>query len=124
MQFHTHKRQPSQDRLALVATQRDPTASIVFEVASVIVADGMKTVVSCIHDQARTSNGKEALEDDSLVDVRDVSLILAVLQTMLRLHILPQITSQLGSGFVSSSIVQSCLLLYSWSHMLAAPRDG
>lgn len=117
MQFHTDKRDQGQDRLALVSTVRDPTSSIIVEIASVIVADGLKSVVSCIHDQATKSRGTEA-SHDTLVDAKDVALALAVLQAILRLHILPQITSQLAIGFVSSNILQSCLLLYSWSHTL------
>lgn len=122
MQFHTDKRQHGHDRLALVSTERDPTSSIILEVASVIVADGLQSVVSCIHDQVANSRSKEASSYTSLVDAKDVSLILAVLQTILRLHGLPQITSQLGSGFGSSSILQSCLLLYSWSHTMTTPE--
>ena len=117
MQFHTDKRHISQNRLALVTTERDPTSSIILEVATVIVADGMKSIVSCIHDHATKSRSKEA-SNDNLVDAKDVALTLAILQGILRLHILPQIMSQLAIGFVSSNILQSCLLLYSWSHTL------
>lgn len=120
MQFHTDRRSQNDEKLALVSTQRHPTSSVVLEVASVIVADGMKSVVSSIHDQATNSQGISS--NSSIVDAKDVSLILTVLQTMLRFHTLPQIISQLGSGFASSSIVQSCLLLYSWSHTLTAPE--
>jgi nuclear pore complex protein Nup188 len=122
MQFHTDRRSQNHDKLALVSTQRDPTASIILEVASVIVSDGMRSIVSSIHDQTTTANG--ASSDSSIVDTKDVSLVLTVLQTMLRLHILPQIISQLGSGFASSSVVQSCLLLYSWSHTLTTAETS
>ena len=121
LQFHTDKRHVSQNRLALVTTERDSTSSIVLEIASVIVADGMKTIVSCIHDHATNSRSKDA-SNDNLVDAKDVALTLAILQGILRLHILPQIMSQLAIVFVSSNILQSCLLLYSWSHTLTTPE--
>jgi nuclear pore complex protein Nup188 len=120
MQFHTDKRDQGQDRLALVSTVRDPTSSIIVEIASVIVADGLKSIVSSIHDQATKARNKEA-SPETLVDAKDVAITLAILQAILRLHILPQIASQLASGFVSSNILQSCLLLYSWSHTLTTP---
>jgi nuclear pore complex protein Nup188 len=56
-----------------------------------------------------------------LVGPRDLSLLLSLLETVLRLPLIPKIISQLSDICTSSGMIESCLLLFSWSHVL--PRS-
>ena len=122
MQFHVDKRHKSiplaLDEGSHVALL-DPSASLVLEIAVSVVAQGFISLASAVHDQAKaTATTSTVLLAEEIIGPKDFHLLLSLLQTMLRLPLLDQIISQLSTALSSSGITNSCLLLYSWSHVL------
>jgi nuclear pore complex protein Nup188 len=105
-------------------TSHTSTRSTVLEILSSVVAQGFGQVSNALYDQAESRRpGTTAAEDGSASEVglRDFSLLLSILQSSLNLPILPQMVAQVSSVFTSSSIIDSTLRLYSWSHRLSPP---
>ncbi|RVX66757.1 hypothetical protein B0A52_08950 [Exophiala mesophila] len=95
----------------------DPANVTFLEIASRLVTDGFKTVVSTLQEQ-KLSPSKISKEGGVPVGERDISLLMTILQTILRLPNLAQFSSELSNRISSSGMISSCLLLYSWSHLL------
>jgi nuclear pore complex protein Nup188 len=125
MQFHIEKRsKPRATAFITTSTTNtsDPAASVVLEIAKIVVAPGVVSVTSFIHDQGQNSTVRsEDLNDRSAVGPRDLFILLSLLETILRLSLVPQIISQVSDVCTSSGMIESCLLLLSWSHVL--PRS-
>lgn len=100
----------------------DPANVTFLEIASRLVTDGFKTVVSTLQEQ-KLSPSKPSRENIIPVGERDISLLMTILQTILRLPNLAQFSSELSSRISSSGMISSCLLLYSWSHLLTSPEN-
>ncbi|ETN43935.1 uncharacterized protein HMPREF1541_11066 [Cyphellophora europaea CBS 101466] len=117
MQFHVTKSRKTVnlgDKVSLDAI--DPSNTLFCEIGAHIVGEGLRSLVAALQDQRQRS--KDRINDGSVVDASDVLLLLNVLQTMLRLPSLPQFANQLADALISTSTPQTCLLLFSWSHLL------
>ena len=92
----------------------DKSISLLVDIASQIIGEGMATIISALQDQvqSRAEPSPDSLSAD------DVAMLLSLLQTILRLPSLPQFSSQLSTALIATSTTDSCLLLYSWSHTL------
>lgn len=101
----------------------DPANVIFLEIATSIVAEGFKTVVSALQEQQLNGSGNEE-DEEQLVGVRDVLLLLTLFQAILRLPLLAQFSTELSERLASSGVISSCLLLYSWSHLLGKSEAG
>ncbi|KEF51322.1 uncharacterized protein A1O9_12672 [Exophiala aquamarina CBS 119918] len=101
----------------------DPANVVFLEMATTIVAEGFKTVVSTLQEQQLGTPGAEA-EGSNHVGIRDVLLLLTLFQAILRLPLLAQFSAELSERLISSGVISSCLLLYSWSHLLRDPESS
>ncbi len=80
----------------------DPAASVVLDIADNVVARGVVSVASIIHEQGQNSTvDANDLAGEIVVGPRDIFLLLSLLEVILRLPLLPQIISQL-SGVCTS----------------------
>jgi nuclear pore complex protein Nup188 len=86
------------------------------EIAAKVIGEGLRSVVTTLQDTAQNSKGQPSTDD--AIDAGDVTLLLNILQTMLRLPSLPHFVNQLSEALISTGVPQTCLLLYSWSHLL------
>jgi nuclear pore complex protein Nup188 len=125
MQFHLDKRgKPKATAFNVTSTTStsDPAASVVLEIAETVIAPGVVSIASIIHDQGpKSALVFDPTRDEIVVGPRDLSLLLSLLETVLRLPLVTQIISQLSGICTSSGMIESCLLLFSWSHVL--PRS-
>ena len=96
----------------------DSMHALVLEIAQHVFARGLAAVVATLYDQAKIRRSSVSSSDDSTVSVKDLALLLALLRNLLRYPRLDQITSQLSSIFINEEASNSCLLLYSWSHII------
>ena len=122
MQFHVDKRsKPTAPGFNVVSatTTSDPAISVVLDIAETVIVQGVVSIASIIYDQGQPSTVVSENLADATVGPRDLFLLLSLLETILRLPLLPQIISQLSSICSSSGMIESCLLLLSWSHVLA-----
>ena len=127
MVVHYHdKRTPKPTTLPQTSTSLvvlDPANVIFLEIATTIIAEGFKSVISTLQEQQLSTAGGEA-DEASHVGVRDVLLLLTLFQAILRLPLLAQFSAELSERLISSSVISSCLLLYSWSHLLRKPDSS
>ncbi|KAJ9624614.1 uncharacterized protein PV06_06389 [Exophiala oligosperma] len=96
------------------------TNTTFLEVTTDIVAKGFESVVGALQDQKLNKN-RNSSDDNNIVGPRDVTLLLMLAQAILRLPSLPQFAAEMSSRIVNSGLLSSCLLLYSWSHLLTRP---
>ena len=106
---------------ALVLFEADDIAFM--EIASSVVAEGFKAVVNALQDQKLKTSDKD-MDCNKTVDWRDISLLLTIFQAILRLPKLAQFSTELSGRLVSSGMISSCLLLFSWSHILSNPESN
>lgn len=105
--------------------QIDPSNATFLEIATVVVADGFKSIVAALLDQKKIEAPADRAPADALVvGPKDLSLVLTIFQTLLRLQALPQFAAELSTRLCSSGVVPSCLVLYSWSHLLITSDTG
>lgn len=124
IQLHAEKHQKPQQSITGQTSQAS-TRSIILEVLSNIVAQGLGQISSALYDQAqppRSGPGVSNAGSTSEVSLRDFSLLLSILQTSIRVPVVAQTVSQVSSVFISSDILSSSLRLYSWSHCLTPPN--
>ena len=128
MQFHMDKRgKPKTVGLNNMSAtiKSDPAASVVLDIAETVIARGVVSVASAIHHQGRTgTNDSKQPSEETNVGPRDLLLLLSLLESTLRLPLLPQIISQLSGVCSSSGVTESCLLLFSWSHVLTSSTSS
>ena len=126
MQFHVDKRsKPKATGFNVTSTisPTDAATTVVLEIAETVIAQGVVSVTSIIHDRAQTSTAAfDNLTDETVVGPRDLFLLLSLLETVLRLPLLSQIISQLSGICSSSGMIESCLLLFSWCHVLTRSK--
>jgi nuclear pore complex protein Nup188 len=126
LQFHVNKKTKSAlgqtDSTALAAL--DPEISTYLEITSQVVADGFRSILVGLQDQQEKKSSVNAEEALDVVGLRDISLLLTLLQAILRLPSLPQFAAELSGRLSSSGIIDSCLILYSWSHFLSRQGNG
>ena len=124
MQFHMDKRSKPKTmgpNNMSATIKSDPAASVVLNIAETVIARGVVSVASVIYDQGRIStNDSKQRNEETTVGPRDLLLLLSLLESTLRLPLLPQIISQLSGVCSSSGITESCLLLFSWSHVFTS----
>lgn len=99
-----------------------PEIPTILGITTAIVADGFRSVVLALQDQKERKLSTVANDKADLAGPRDVSLLLTFMQTILRLPSLPQFSAELSDRLSSSGIISSCLVLYSWSHLLTGPE--
>lgn len=124
IQFHVNKkRKPTMipgTNTSIVTL--DPENSIFLEITSNVVADGFKAVVAALQEQKQKKLKTDSDSQDDLIGPRDISLLMTIMQAILRMPSLPQFSVELSERISSSGILGSCLLLYSWSHLLSDPE--
>ncbi|EXJ61135.1 hypothetical protein A1O7_05288 [Cladophialophora yegresii CBS 114405] len=96
----------------------DPESPTFLEITSSIVAEGLKSIVVALQDQKEIRSKADAGDGGDLVGLRDVSILLTLMQAILRLPSLPQFAAELSDRLSSSGVISSCFILYSWSHLL------
>ena len=125
IQFHVHKKRKPVivpgSTAALVTL--NPENATFLEIATKIVAEGFGSVVVALQDQKGKKLKTDAEQQPDLVGLRDISILLTVTQTILKLPSLPQFAAELSERLSSSGIISSCLVLYSWSHLFARPEE-
>jgi nuclear pore complex protein Nup188 len=105
-------------------TLHTSTRSIVLEILSNVVAQGVGQVSGALYDQAQSQRPGRTGSNVGLafeIGLPDFSLLLSILQSSLRLPTLDQAVAQLSSVFISGNIIDAALRLYSWSHRLSPP---
>lgn len=90
------------------------------QVATVIVGQGLGTVVSVLQEQKQAEMQQQQQTEVVDVGIKDIALILNVLETLLRHERLPEFVGQLSERLVATDAIQSSLRLYSWAHLLAS----
>ncbi|EXJ93279.1 hypothetical protein A1O1_01671 [Capronia coronata CBS 617.96] len=100
----------------------DPANTMILEIMTQIVADGFKSVVMAVQEQKQAKQNTDSTETSNSVGLRDVSLLLTLMQGILRLPTLSQFSVELSDRISSSGAASSCILLYSWSHLLTGPN--
>ena len=120
LQLHNHKgrhgKAATSDRHRFASqSMLIPT---VLEIAAKVVVEGFVDLVSAIHDQSISLSDAPGTMTGKQVGTVDVEILLSILQTVLRLPTVMQIVTQLSSVLSDPKLVQSCLMLYSWSHNL------
>jgi nuclear pore complex protein Nup188 len=123
MQFHIDKRSKPKAtgfNVMSATTTSDPAAPIVLEIAETVIARGVVSIASIIHGHGKASAGVSLdPTDETMVGPRDLFLLFSLLESVLRLPLIPQIISQLSGVCSLSGMIESCLLLFSWSHVLS-----
>lgn len=99
----------------------DPSSATFLEITTQIVGEGFKSAVSALQDQKQNKLRTNVDDENNLIGPRDISLLVTIMQAILRLPTLSQYAVDLSARINSSSIISSCLLLYSWSHLLTGP---
>ncbi|OAG38033.1 hypothetical protein AYO21_07755 [Fonsecaea monophora] len=94
------------------------------EITTTIVAEGFKSAVLALQDQKEKKLKTDDDTEDDLIGPRDISLLLTLMQTILRLPSLPQFLVELSDRLSASGIIAVGLLLYSWSHILTRSESG
>ena len=125
LQFHLDKRSKAQTTPQNAFTpvaNADQSAPLILDTTSHVIPQGFVSLTSILHEQSQRSSTAET-NKDGIVGARDFVLLLSLLQTTVRLPLLPQITSQLSSAINNSGMAESCFLLYSWSHMLTRSKN-
>jgi nuclear pore complex protein Nup188 len=113
MQFHVRKSKASRE---VGGSTIDTTIGMYCEIAAKVIGEGLRSVVTALQDRVQNSKSQRSIDD--AIDAGDVTLLLNILQTMLRLPSLPHFVNQLSEALISTGVPQTCLLLYSWSHLL------
>ena len=119
LQFHVEKKVRKSNvggQSALV--EIDPFNNMYCEIAYVVVGEGLRAVVSAIQAKQQERGKSRSDDTNAAVGAKDVTLLLNILQTILRLPTLPQFTVQLSEALTSTGAAQSCISLYLWSHLL------
>ena len=125
LQFHLDKRskvQTAPQNAFTPSANADQSAPLILDIASHVIPQSVISLTSILHEQSQSRRSAE-LNEDGIVEPRDFFLLLSLLQTTIKLPLLPQITSQLSSVINNSGVAESCFLLYSWSHMLTRSRN-
>lgn len=107
-------------------TSHAATRSILLEILSIVVAQGLGQISSALYDQAQSPRPSTNISDVGStfeVGLRDFSLLLSILQSSLRVPTLASMIAQISSIFISSDMIDSALRLYSWSHRLLSPSS-
>lgn len=115
MQFHTRRSQRSMGKEQQFEGI-SPFNTLFCEIAAHVVGEGLQSVIAALQDQEQRSAEKQA--NSELIDAADVSLLLNIFQTMLRVPSLPQFAAQLADALISTGTPQTLLLFFSWSHLL------
>jgi nuclear pore complex protein Nup188 len=121
MQFHIDKRsKPGAPGFGVISTTATtgPASLIVLDIAETVISRGVVSITSIIHDQGQTGTMVSENLSSETVGPQDLFLLLSLLETVLRLPLLSHIISQLSGVCSSSGMIESCLLLFSWSHVL------
>jgi nuclear pore complex protein Nup188 len=124
VQLHSSAGKAAQLSLKPGQTSHAATRSTLLEVLADVVAQGLGQIASALYDQAqaqtqqRTGDVGAGAEASAEVGLRDFSLLLSILQSALGVPTLSQMVAQVSAVFVSSSIIDAALRLYSWSHRL------
>ena len=124
IQFHVKKKQRAVANGGDTAiASLDPENSTYLEITANIVAEGFKSIIVALQDQNEKKLKTTADDSVDLVGVRDISILATIFQVILRLPSLPQFSADLSDRLSSSGILSSCLVLYSWSHLLNGPES-
>jgi nuclear pore complex protein Nup188 len=121
MQFHIDKRsKPGAPGFSVISTTATtgPASLIVLDIAETVISRGVVSIASIIHDQGQTGTMVSENLSSETVGPQDLFLLLSLLETVLSLPLLSHIISQLSGVCSSSGMIESCLLLFSWSHVL------
>lgn len=91
----------------------------VIEIATVVVAQGMSSIVSTLQEQKQAEMQQQAQVEKVDVGIKDIGLIRSFLEVILRMARLPDFASQLSERLIAMSATESATKLYMWSHLLA-----
>ncbi|KAG9771836.1 hypothetical protein KCU88_g6273, partial [Aureobasidium melanogenum] len=122
--FHVNKKRRATNipGTSTAVVTLDPANATFLEIMSHIVAEGFKSAVTALQDQNERKVKNNLEEDSSHIGLRDMSLLLTLTQTILRLPTIAQFSVELSERMSSAGIASSCVLLYSWSHVLSRPE--
>ncbi|KAI1615226.1 nucleoporin subcomplex protein binding to Pom34-domain-containing protein [Exophiala viscosa] len=105
---------------AIVPIESTNTAFL--EITTEVVAKAFETVVAGIQEQKLSKTRASEVDESNIIGPRDVTLLVMLMQAIFRLPSLSQFATELSARIVNSGLISSCLLLYSWSHILAGPE--
>ncbi|KIW99484.1 uncharacterized protein Z518_11223 [Rhinocladiella mackenziei CBS 650.93] len=124
-QFHVNKkRKPTTiPGTSTAVVTLDPANTTFLEITTRIVAEGFKSAVSALQDQKQSKLKNNTDDENNFIGPRDISLLVTMMQTILRLPNIDQFSVELAERISSSGIISACVLLYSWAHLLTGPES-
>ncbi|RMZ77982.1 hypothetical protein DV738_g4135, partial [Chaetothyriales sp. CBS 135597] len=121
LHFHTEKqlkRHPSNSSLQGTVVVTDPSSTLFVELARDIVGANLPVVVTALQGRHQNRNQSKEEDADSSLGAKDLVLLLNICQTILRIPTLSQFVVQLGEAYINTGAAQTCISLYTWSHLL------
>ncbi|RMZ76428.1 hypothetical protein DV737_g4828, partial [Chaetothyriales sp. CBS 132003] len=122
LHFHTEKKPkkppPNAGLQGAALAVIDPSSTLFVEIARDIVGGSLPVVVTALQSRHQDRNRSQEDDADSTVGAKDVALLLTICQTILRIPTLSQFVVQLSEAYISTGAAQTCISLYSWSHLL------
>ncbi|RMZ91690.1 hypothetical protein DV736_g1054, partial [Chaetothyriales sp. CBS 134916] len=121
LHFHTEKklkRPPPNAGLQGALMVIDPSSTLFIDIARNVVGGGLPVVVTALQHRHQDRNRSQEEDPDLTVGAKDVALLLNICQTILRIPTLSQFVVQLSEAYISTGAAQTCISLYSWSHLL------
>jgi len=92
----------------------------VVEIATVVIAQGISTIVSTMQEQKQAEMQQQTQVDKVDIGTKDIGLVLSFLEVILRMARLPDFASQLSERLIGMDATGSAMKLYMWSHLLAS----
>lgn len=89
----------------------------VLEIATIVIGQGFSTVVTTIQEQKQAEMQHQDVTTSD-IGITDLTIIIGLLETILRLPRLPEFATQLAERLIATSAVQTVTKLFSWAHLL------
>lgn len=95
----------------------------ILEIATVVIGQGLSTVVTTIQEQKQAEMQHQPTVKSN-VGFSDLTTILGLLETLLRLPGLPEFATQLAERLIATGAIQTVSKLFSWAHLLVNRTDS
>jgi len=98
--------------------------SEIIDIVTVVIGNGLTSVVTAILDQKQAEMQHRSVKETIDVEVKDITLVLNTLETVLRMSRLPEFSNQMSERLLSTGAPQSAIRLYLFSHLLTDIETG
>lgn len=92
----------------------------IIDVISVVVGNGLPSVVTAILEQKQAEMQQRPTKDSIDIGLKDITLILNTVETILRMSRLPEFATQISERILSAGTLQYVTRLYLFSHLLTS----